>query len=51
MISVGTATSMGLSMGLPPWDVPSFVYSGGTFPQGQGGIPVRLRWLPRAWRL
>jgi hypothetical protein len=23
----------------PPWDVPSFVYGGGTFPQGHGGYP------------
>jgi hypothetical protein len=38
-ISIGTVTNMGWSMGLPPWDVPSFVYGGETFPQGRGGYP------------
>jgi hypothetical protein len=34
-----------------PRDLPSFGYGGGTFPQGHGGIPLRLHWLSQAWRL
>jgi hypothetical protein len=42
---IGVHPSAQLSLSLhgghhaPPWDVPSFVYSGAPFPQGHGGYP------------
>ncbi len=37
-ISVGAATNMGWSMGLPPWDVPSFSFAFGS--RASLGIPL-----------